>query len=316
MTDLKVAVVVPVHGRLPLTLRFLESFRKVRYANYQIVIVDDASPDNTSAYLASHHPEVIVLSGDGDLWWAGGTNRGVRYALTHAFDYVLTINNDSSVEPDFLSYLVETARTQPRSIVGSRINYLEDCHKVWSVGGYLDWEERFVLLLHENGAEEADVLARWPNPAPVEFLPGCGVLVPAGCFRELGLYDERMFPQYHADSEFTLRAGRRGYRVLVDLRAVVYNDVAQTCRVRQLLSRRSPWYWRPLLALYLRYCPREHRLAWLFQQYGETVLDQLYPALPGDEAPPFIRLRRALRRLRRGSEVDQASEPELRVSVR
>ena len=51
-----------------------------------------------------------ILQGDGNLWWSGATNLGVRYALEHGFAYVLTINNDSRVSPAFLSELVKTAR--------------------------------------------------------------------------------------------------------------------------------------------------------------------------------------------------------------
>jgi GT2 family glycosyltransferase len=288
MAGPKVAVVVPVHGRLPLTVRFLESFRAVTYDNYEVVVVDDGSADGTGAYLARHFPWVRLLRGDGGLWWAGCA-------------YVLTINNDAVVRPDFLARLVDTARRHPRSIVGSRINYLDDPTRVWGAGGYTYWEEYFILRLHDNGAREADVLARGVNPAPVEFLTGCGALVPAGCYRAVGLYDARMCPQYHADAEFTLRTRRRGWRVLVDLGAVVYNDARHTCPERHLLRRRSPHYWRPVLALHLRYCPRRHLLASLCRQYVETVVDQLYPAAPGDDAPPLVRLRLAARRLRRAA---------------
>jgi GT2 family glycosyltransferase len=297
-SDPRVAVVTPVYGRLPLTLRFLESFRQVRYRPVEIVIVDDRSPDGTASHLARHHPEVTVLRGDGHLWWAGGTNLGVRYALARRFDYVLTINNDACVHPDFLNCLVETAEANPRSLVGSRINFLDDPGRVWATGGYTNWEEHFILNLFDNDVPEAEVLARRSNPWPAEFLTGCGTLVPISCYRQIGVYDDRMCPQYHADSEFTLRAGHKGYRILVDLRAVIYNDAAHTCRLRHLLLRRSPFFWKPLLALHLRYCPARHRLKSLCRQYGETVVDQLYPARPGDGDPPFIRLRKALRRVK------------------
>jgi GT2 family glycosyltransferase len=298
LAEPKVAVVVPVHGRLPLTVRFLESFRQVSYRRAEIVIVDDRSPDGSGAYLARHFPEVTVLPGDGSLWWGGGTNRGVRYALARRFDYVLTINNDACVRPDFLTFLVETAEANPHSVVGSRLNFLQDPGRVWAVGGYTNWEEYFILNLLDNDVPEQEVLARRCNPWPVEFLTGCGTLVPTSCYRRIGLYDDRMCPQYHADSEFTLRAGHNGYRVLVDLRAVVYNDVPHTCRLRHLFLRRSPFFWKPLLALHLRYCPTRHRLKSLCRQYGETLVDQLYPALPGDGDPPFIRLRKALRQVK------------------
>jgi GT2 family glycosyltransferase len=292
----RVAVVVPVHNNLPLTLRFLQSFGAVTYPNYEIVIVDDGSSDGTSEHLTEHHPEAVVLRGNGDLWWAGGTNRGVRYALERRFDYVLTINNDACVRPDFLSYLVETAEAHPGSLVGSRIQFMDEPHKVWSAGGWTNWGPGFFVNLFEHSATEDALLARRPNPMPVELLTGCGALVPAACYRRIGTYDERMCPQYHADAELTLRAARRGWRIFVDLRAVVYNDVPNTCMLKSLVQKRSPWYWRPVLAIHLRYCPRGRLLKALIRQYGDVIIDLVYPAPPGDNDPPWERLRKRIRR--------------------
>jgi GT2 family glycosyltransferase len=272
-----VAVVVPVHGRLPLTLRFIQSFRRVHYPLYRLVVVDDGSPDDTATVLAREHPEVVVLRGDGNLWWAGATNLGVRFALDQGFDYVLTVNNDAVVSPEFLGRLVAAARANPGSVVGSRINYAEPPGRVWGVGGYTDWEDPgFPLRLYDHGRDEREVLARRLSPFPVELLTGCGTLVSADCYRTVGLYDARMFPQYHADSEFTLRAARHGYRILVDLHAVIWNDEPQTCTVRSMLVPRSPWYWRPILALHLRHCPPRYRFESLSRQFGETLFNQLF----------------------------------------
>ena len=255
MSRPRVAVVVPVHGRLKQTLRFIESFRRVEYRPYEIVIVDDASLDGTTEALARDHPDVVVLPGDGKLWWTGGTNLGVRYALDHDFDYVLTINNDTCVAPAFLESLVKTAEQHAPCVVGCRIQFLDEPQRVWGVGACMHWGRRLFADVCERDSDEAELLGRLSNPVAVEMLPGCGALVPAACYRAVGLYDGRMFPHYHADSEFTLRAARGGYRILVDLNAVVYLDEPETTRKLNLFRLRSPMYWRPLLAMYLRYCP-------------------------------------------------------------
>lgn len=299
MAGPRVAVVVPVFNKLPLTLRFLESFRRVHYNNYEIVIIDDASADGTGAHLARHYPWVTVLRGNGELFWAGGTNKGVRYALERQFDYVLTINNDTLVDPDFLSRLIDTAEANPRSLVGARINFLAEPTRVWSVGGYTNWRQKnvYFLNLREHSSEEKELLARRPSPTESELLTGCGVLVPTACYRAVGLYDQLNCPQYHADSEFTLRARKRGWRILVDLHAVVWNDVPNTCVLKHIGLKRSPWYWRPMLAIHLRYCPPRWLPISLWRQYRDTLIDQLYSPRPGDLTPPMERVKRGFKRL-------------------
>ena len=88
----------------------------------------------------------------------------------------------------------------------------------------MHWGRRLFADVCERDSDEAELLARLASPVPVDMLPGCGTLVPAACYRAVGLYDGRMFPHYHADSELTLRAAHGGYRILVDLNAVVYLD--------------------------------------------------------------------------------------------
>ena len=280
MPSPKVAVVVPVHGRLPTTLRFIETFRRVQYDSYRIVIIDDASPDGTAEVLARDHPDVTVLHGDGNLWWTGATNLGVRHALDHGFDYVLTINNDTVQKPDFLSRLVETAQRHAPCIVGSRIHFLDEPHRVWAVGSRTEWRGGDILSVCDRDVPEAELLAR-PNPAEVEVLTGCGTLVPTACFREVGLYDGRNFPHYHADSELVLRAARRDYRILVDLRAVIWVDESGPPKRKNLFRRGSPIYWRPLLAAHLRYCPRRHLPMSLARQLLRGLRDTFMPRRPG-----------------------------------
>jgi GT2 family glycosyltransferase len=277
----KVAVVVPVYGRLAKTLRFIESFQRVEYDSYELVIVDDASPDGTGERLARDYPNVTVLRGNGNLWWTEGTNLGVRYALEHNFDYVLTINNDTCVSPDFLTHLVDTAECCGPCIVGSRIHFLDQPKRVWGVGGRTSWRQGDMVSVYDRDADERELLTTRANPAEVELLTGCGTLVPTACYRTVGLYDGRMFPHYHSDSELTLRAAKQGYRILVDLRSVVYVDESNPTFKRNLFWLGSPVYWRPLLAMHLRHCPRRHLLPALARQFTRALIGTVAPRRPG-----------------------------------
>ncbi len=295
----RVAVVVPVHNKLPLTLRFLESFRQVDYPNYTMVLVDDGSRDGTGEALARDYPQVVRLEGDGNLWWSGGTNKGVRYALQAGYDYVLTINNDTLVAPDFLSNMVATALDHPRCIVGARINFLDRPQTIWSIGAYSNWSTGVILQCGYHGGSEEEVIPLLKSPHPVEMLTGCGTLVPAECYRELGLYDERWCPQYHGDTEFAMRAGRQGYQVLVELDALVWNDTQNTSTNKNLLSRRSGWFWRPLVAIHTRYCPKRYVLRSLVLFYLMGYVPGTYRFLQGAMGwkRAFLQRARSLKRV-------------------
>ena len=274
----RVAVVIPVHNHWERTVRCLESLKAIHYTNHSLIIVDDGSHDGTSRLLAEHYPEAIVLPGNGKLWWAGATNCGVHYALAHHYDFVLTLNNDTLVDPFFVTYLVEAALTHPRSIIGSRINFLKEPARIWALGAAMRWQNGQLFYLLEQGVHESAARLQQPALRRVETLTGCGTLIPVDCFRETGYYDARRYPQYHADAEFVLRAGRFGWQALVHTQAVVYNDADNTAAetttrvVELLLSRRSAAYLRPILAIHRDYCPPRLLVTSLAQYYARHFL--------------------------------------------
>ena len=276
----RVAVVIPVHNDRERTLRCLESLARIDYTAHTPVVVDDGSRDGTADAVAERHPGATVLHGNGNLWWAGATNRGVRHALENGYDFVLTLNNDTLVDPPFLTHLVNAALANPRTIVGARLNFLSRPSCVWALGAVMRWRDGKIFHLLEQGQEETAPHLQQPELRPVETLTGCGALIPVDCFRENGYYDARRFPQYHADAEFVLRSAKRGWRALVHTRAVVYNDAEHTAadtttRVfDQLLSRRSAAYLRPILAIHRDYCPPRLFVASLAQYYARHFLSR------------------------------------------
>ena len=63
--------------------------------------------------------------------WSATTNAGVKFALAHQFDYILTINDDCTIAPDHVQVLFDTAQQHQVHILGSRIDYLAQPGRVW-----------------------------------------------------------------------------------------------------------------------------------------------------------------------------------------
>ncbi len=86
-------------------------------------------------------PDVILLKGDGNLWWTGATNLGVEYALTQAGqdDYILTLNDDTIVISAYLQTLLDAALNHPNSLIGSISVSSEDESTVVDAGVRINW---------------------------------------------------------------------------------------------------------------------------------------------------------------------------------
>jgi len=101
------------HNRRETTLRALSSLEgQILPENtyLHVCIVDDASDDNTASAVRSAFPEVTIVHGTGDLFWAGGMRFGwQQYAVSADFDYLLAFNDDVELFPDALQRLLTTA---------------------------------------------------------------------------------------------------------------------------------------------------------------------------------------------------------------
>ncbi|MCZ7663141.1 MAG: glycosyltransferase family 2 protein [Thermoleophilia bacterium] len=249
----EVYVVIPVHNRLGHTIRCLESLRQQRFEQLTTILVDDGSTDGTSQAVHAQFPNVVILKGDGSLWWTGATNMGVSWVLDRCRpgDYVLTLNNDTTISPDYVAKLVDLAESVGTALVGSVCVDLRAPDTIVDGGPMIRWLTAKSWSLN-GGKRLFDCRANGLCQTVPMFLPGRGTLIPEACFRELGLFNSRSLPHYAADYEFSRRAARSGYLLLMSYEASVSTDVessglsirtealSRTQFFRMFFSKRSP----------------------------------------------------------------------------
>ena len=219
-TEKSVYVVIPVFNRREYTRNCLASFQQQDTNNFQVLVVDDGSTDGTAEMIRQEFPETILLKGDGDLWWVGAINKGIRHALTlcQDDDFILVINDDLVVPSNYVLSLMKAAESHPGSIIGSVETVNNAPNIIKSGGESINW--RFAKWKVINKGEPLDQFPQG-HVVEVESLTGRGTLFPSKVFREVGLYDEIHFKQC-GDTELPLRASFKfGYSLLVSYDAVV-----------------------------------------------------------------------------------------------
>jgi GT2 family glycosyltransferase len=239
----RLAVVIPTYNRWVKAKATISSLLMSDYKNYEIILIEDGCTDGTEENCRSEFPQVQLLSGDGNLWWSGAINKGVEYALNDDVDLILWLNDDTSVESQTLTRMVEAfQRAGDRSIICGRVKSVFTGNDEW-VGGPPVWHPEFDVWTPPDLSRPV---------IPLTYPPGGrGVLIPSGCFREIGEICSRVFPQYWADHDFHYRAMKAGYQYFLATEAVIWNvpwvepvgaprKFSLRWAIPYLFSRRSP----------------------------------------------------------------------------
>lgn len=261
-----VTAIVPTRNRKALTLRFLTAIAQQDYPSLRTVVVDSASSDGTPDAVRARFPNVPVLEVSDRNYWAGATNHGVRHALNQETDYILTINDDAVIANDYVTRLVTLSTRHQAAILGSRIDYLSEPGRIWSLGTQINWNQPKMITLQYQDQLAQTLPSEVLEAAvlPVDTLPGNGVLIHRHVFESVGLYNARLLPHYHADSELVLRARQAGISAYVAPGTILLNDFSKDQKQIHLNSLsglyhaffrpKSHLFLPPLIYTFFRYC--------------------------------------------------------------
>ncbi|WP_270180236.1 glycosyltransferase family 2 protein [Alkalihalobacillus sp. CinArs1] len=225
-----VCIIIVNYNNASDTIECLESLEKVNYPNYEVIVVDNCSSEREEldTYLSKSRYRLLQL--EENLGFAGGNNAGIKLAI-EAFpelDYLLLLNNDTIVDPDFLGPLVEECASSP-DIGGccSHINYYDRPEETWYSGGGIRW-------LIGTPFHKEDV--RQERDATDEgFLTGCVFLFPVHLIEEVGYLPEDYF-LYFEDVAYSLEIKKANYRLRYVPQSLVYHKVQATTGYRSPLS--------------------------------------------------------------------------------
>lgn len=217
---LRIEIISPVRNRREITLRCLRSLERIEPAGLDIhkIIIDDGSTDGTADAIREHFSDVEIIRGDGSLWCSGAANLGVERALGYDPDYILLINDDTVFDSNFLQVMVETAEQNEKSVVGGLLLSWDEPHKVFQIAPI--WDTWYGGWRHFN---EQTVWTVPHEPFEVQLIVGNCTLFPADVFRKEGLFASKWLPHF-GDAEFTPRLKKRGWKLLVEPRARVFNQ--------------------------------------------------------------------------------------------
>lgn len=184
---------------------------------YEIILVDDASTDETSEMVIEAFPDVRLLRNDVNRHYAHSNNRALDEARGR---YVLLLNNDTIVLPQALDAMTAFLRGHPEAgVVGCKL-LNEDGTIQWSVkslptpGAAIFGARSFVTKLFPNNPFSRRHLLHidrdMTQPFVAGFVSGAASMMPLNVVKKVGHLDVHFF--YHVDADYCKRIADAGYK--------------------------------------------------------------------------------------------------------
>ncbi len=189
-------IIVPVHNRSKTTNKFADCLLTQTNQNYNLILVDDGSTDDTVKTIKKKIKNLTLLNGDGNLWWAGGIQLGIEWLkknIKNKSEVVLIVNDDIT----FNKFFLECA-----------LNIIKTSNKTFLIAGY--------EIQKEN-----------PN-----FNVNCFSMNSTFCkfkyLEDIGDFHPQILPHYLADIEYSYRAIQKGYKLITSDNVKVKWDTKST----------------------------------------------------------------------------------------
>ena len=208
-----VSVIIPVYGKIEYTLMCLKSIQEnLPEVDFEIILVDDKSPDNTAIELAKVRG-IKLISNAENLGFIRSCNYGASQA---SGQYLCFLNNDTEVKTGWLDELVRTFYEFPNTgLVGSKFIYPDG--SLQEAGGII-WQDGSAWNFGRN---QDSALPIYNYAREVDYCSGASIMIPSSLFNGLGGFDEHYLPAYCEDSDLALKIRDRGYRVIYQPLSVV-----------------------------------------------------------------------------------------------
>lgn len=247
MTFPKVFIIILNWDGLKDTLECLRSVFEMDYHNFEVIVVDNGSTDNSVEVIRKTYPQVISIENKKNLGYAGGNDVGMRYAIEQGADYVWLLNNDAVVEVDTLSKLIKTSEKRPETgLISPVVYYYEAPERIQFCGSYADLDILKIVYPVDKNLQIGRDFTNGENVC----LVGTALLIEKEVIDRIGYLDENFFA-YFEDTEYSLRAIKAGFRNLVEINAKVFhkNQLPDKHRARKglhyyyLMARNEYYMW-------------------------------------------------------------------------
>lgn len=186
------------------TIECIESLKKLTYSKYKILIVDNDSKDDSVKRLSESYPEIQVVDTHYNYGYAEGNNVGIRIALEQKADYICVLNNDTVMDPECITHLVDFMEQNPKvAFTGPNVYDYYQKDVILSSGAFMNMKTGEGGFLLQEDCESK-------TPVMCDYIPGCCIMVRAKELPKIGLIPTPYF-MFYEETEWCIKARKQGY---------------------------------------------------------------------------------------------------------
>ena len=227
------------------TIECLKSLQKITYSNVEIIVVNNYASDYDKLDRFIKNLEKCTLI-------ETGSNLGFSGAIQKNCDYLLLLNNDTIVTPDFLEPLISCAFLHDNvGIVTGKIMYHFDPNLVWYAGGEISFAGGYID--HYGYNRKNSDLKNDNDDKKISFATGCLWLIPVNVIKKVGMLSEEYF-LYSEDVDYCCRIMQNKFEIWYTPKSVIYHKVSASSgnnsKVTQYYSVRNDYY------VFSKYAPK------------------------------------------------------------
>jgi len=208
---IEVSIIIPVHNQFQFTNNCLHSISKNTKGNYEVIVVDDASTDETVSQLKDIENLKLICNNE-NLGFIESCNKGARLSNGK---YILFLNNDTLVTDDWLTPLLDLIKKDDVGAVGSKLVYPDG--KLQEAGAII-WNDASGW---NYGRGDKPEKPEYNFVRDVDYCSGAALMVKRELLEKYGGFDSQFKPAYYEDADLCFSIRQMGYKVRYQPKSVV-----------------------------------------------------------------------------------------------
>lgn len=265
---MKIGIIICNYNKEDYVLKCVRSILDSTVTNFNIVVVDNASEDNSVKRIKEEFgSKITTIRNKKNLGGSGGFNTGLRFLLKENYQYIMCVDNDVIFEPKAIEELCGFLEKHTEvGMAGAKICSMDHPERIQTYGASIDFENYTVKDHYKNQVDDKSI----PEYEYCDYVPACALMMRTQALKEVGMMPEDNYI-YWDDMEWGYLFNHKGYRVAAVSASKVWHKGGGAVSTNTF---QKYYMFRNRIHFFRKYLDRNK-----LEQFGRVILTELYQSI-------------------------------------